>query len=176
MTRVCWCEWCRRCRRLDDLAPGLTPLGRECGLIDDERWGMFTEKVSNVEGELARLKRTRVKSDTDIVKAVIEASGANAAKPSRQSFTLEELLRRPQVDYDMLSRFGHGGGLGRWQAEAAEVKIKYEGFIKRQEGQVAKVAGKMNKSIPPGVDYHAITTLRMAGEHTRPLTLSRARF
>jgi tRNA U34 5-carboxymethylaminomethyl modifying enzyme MnmG/GidA len=43
----------------------------------------------------------------------------------------------------------------------AEVNVKYEGFIKRQEGQVAKVAGKMNKAIPPGVDYHAITTLRM---------------
>jgi tRNA uridine 5-carboxymethylaminomethyl modification enzyme len=51
----------------------------------------------------------------------VEASGANAAKPSRQSFTLEELLRRPQVDYAMLERFGQGGGLGRWAAEAAVV-------------------------------------------------------
>ena len=39
--------------------------------------------------------------------------------------------------------------------------MKYEGFIKRQEGQVAKVAGKMNKKIPAGIDYAAITTLRM---------------
>ena len=48
--------------------------------------------------------------------------------PSRQSFTLEELLRRPQVDYAMLEAHGHGrpgggGGLGRWQAEAVEVKV-----------------------------------------------------
>lgn len=147
--------------RSDNADARLTPLGREAGLVDDERWEMFREKMAGVEGEIARLKGTRVKSDTDIVRAVIEASGANAAKPSRQSFTLEELLRRPQVDYAMLAAFGHGGGLGRWQAEAAEVSVKYEGFIKRQEGQVAKVAGKMNKSIPPGVDYHAITTLRM---------------
>ena len=148
--------------RSDNADVRLTPLGRECSLINDERWRMFTEKMSNVEGELERLKRTRVKSDTDFVRAVIEATpGANAAKPSRQSFTLEELLRRPQVDYDTLNRFGHGGGLGRWQAEAAEVRVKYEGFIKRQEGQVAKVAGKMNKKIPPGLDYHSITTLRM---------------
>ena len=49
----------------------------------------------------------------------------------------------------------------RWDAEAVEVKVKYEGFIKRQEGQVAKVAGKMNKKIPEGIDYGAITTLRM---------------
>ena len=41
------------------------------------------------------------------------------------------------------------------------MKVKYEGFIKRQEAQVARQAGKMNKPIPPGLDYHAITTLRM---------------
>ena len=56
---------------------------------------------------------------------------------------------------------GFGGGLGRWAAEAVETEVKYEGFIKRQEGQVAKVAGKMNKKIPAGIDYAAITTLRM---------------
>ena len=61
----------------------------------------------------------------------------------------------------MLDGFGLGGGLTRWDAEAVEVKVKYEGFIKRQEGQVAKVAGKMNKKIPEGIDYGAITTLRM---------------
>ena len=147
--------------RSDNADARLTPLGRDVGLVDDERWKMFTDKMTAVDGELARLKNTRLKSDTDLVKAVIEASGANAAKPSRQSFTLEELLRRPQVDYAMLGEFGHGGELGRWQAEAAEVRVKYEGFIKRQEGQVAKIAGKMNKRIPPGIDYHAITTLRM---------------
>ena len=147
--------------RSDNADQRLTPVGRECGLIDDERWGMFTDKMSSVEGELARLKNTRVKSDSDVVRAILDAGKGSTKKPSRQSFTLEELLRRPEVDTAILNRFDLGGGLTRWDAEAVEVKVKYEGFIKRQEGQVAKVAGKMNKKIPEGIDYGAITTLRM---------------
>ena len=147
--------------RSDNADQRLTPIGRECGLIDDERWGMFTEKMRAVEDELERLKNTRVKSDSEVVQAILNAGAGGAKKPSRQSFTLEELLRRPEVDTAMLDGFGLGGGLTRWDAEAVEVKVKYEGFIKRQEGQVAKVAGKMNKKIPEGIDYGAITTLRM---------------
>ena len=147
--------------RSDNADQRLTPIGRECGLIDDERWGMFTDKMHAVEDELERLKNTRVKSDSEVVQAILNAGAGGAKKPSRQSFTLEELLRRPEVDTAMLDGFGLGGGLTRWDAEAVEVKVKYEGFIKRQEGQVAKVAGKMNKKIPEGIDYGAITTLRM---------------
>ena len=87
--------------RSDNADARLTPLGRAAGLVDDERWANFTEKMANVDGEIARLKSTRVKSDTDVVRAVIEASSSHSGTgtPSRQSFTLEELLRRPQVDY-----------------------------------------------------------------------------
>jgi len=61
-----------------------------------------------------------------------------------------------KLDYhELLSTVAFNFNLRRYN------KVKYEGFIKRQEGQVARVAGKMNKPIPPGLDYHAITTLRM---------------
>ena len=146
--------------RADNADARLTPLGREVGLVDDERWAAFVSKRDAMAEERERLRATRVKSDEAIVKDVIAASGGGK-KPSRQSFTLEELLRRPQVSYGFLRERGFGGGLGRWAAEAVETEVKYEGFIKRQEGQVAKVAGKMNKKIPAGIDYAAITTLRM---------------
>ena len=146
--------------RADNADARLTPLGREVGLVDDERWAAFVSKRDAMAEERERLRATRVKSDEAIVKDVIAASGGGK-KPSRQSFTLEELIYRPQVSYGFLREWGFGGGLGRWAAEAVETEVKYEGFIKRQEGQVAKVAGKMNKKIPAGIDYAAITTLRM---------------
>ena len=72
---------------------------------------MFTDKMSAVEGELARLKNTRVKSDSDVVRAILDAGKGSTKKPTRQSFTLEELLRRPEVDTANLNRFDLGGGL-----------------------------------------------------------------
>ena len=101
-------------------------------------------------------------------------------KPSRDSFTLEELLRRPHVDYALLSKHGEAPAseMSRWERESVETRVKYAGFIKRQEAQVQKVIGKMRKPIPDGIDYAAITTLRMEAREKlakmRPTTVGQA--
>ena len=92
--------------------------------------------------------------------------GERRKKPSKSSFTLEELLRRPQVSYQTLRDHGHGPPASEttqksFPFEAVETEVKYAGFIKRQSDQVRRVAGKMNKRIPPGIDYASVTTLRM---------------
>ena len=75
------------------------------------------------------------------------------------------------ADYhELLSTVGFNFKLRRY------MKVKYEGFIKRQEAQVARQAGKMNKPIPPGLDYHAITTLRMEAGSRLPLAFSQPRY
>ncbi len=158
--------------RSDNADERLTPVGRRCGLIAEDRWSAFRAKRDRAETELARLRATRVKSDGALVAAVIAATSASAGgkeeekkkkKPSRDSFTLEELLRRPHVDYATLSAHGEGpaSALSRWERESVETRVKYAGFIKRQEAQVQKVIGKLAKPIPESVDYAAITTLRM---------------
>ena len=151
---------CRLVLRSDNADQRLTLIGRECGLIDDERWGMFTDKMHAVEDELERLKNTRVKSDLEVVQAILNA-GAGGRRSRAGSLSRWRSSAPPRGGHRDADGFGLGGGLTRGDAEAVEVKVKYEGFIKRQEGQVAKVAGKMNKKIPEGIDYGAITTLRM---------------
>ena len=190
--------------RSDNADQRLTPIGRECGLVDDERWKMFEDKKQRAEDELSRLKKTRVPSDGDLVRAVIketlrrdtskDSNARSVKKPSRDSFTLEELLRRPHVEYKTLEEFGFGvdsfecededessksqSSMSRWEKESLETFLKYEGFIKRQEAQVAKVAGKMGKLIPDHVNYSKITTLRMEAREKlskmRPTTVGQA--
>ena len=178
--------------RSDNADARLTPVGRKCGLIGDNRWSAFCEKRDRAETELARLRATRVKSDGALVASVIaatsEAAGGAAAedthtkkkRPSRDSFTLEELLRRPHVDYAALAAHGAGpdSAMSRWERESVETRVKYAGFIKRQEAQVRKVIGKMSKPIPDSVDYAAITTLRMEAREKlakmRPTTVGQA--
>ena len=68
--------------------------------------------------------------------------------------------------------------MSRWETESVETRVKYAGFIKRQEAQVQKVIGKMRKPIPDGIDYAAITTLRMEAREKlakmRPTTVGQA--
>jgi tRNA uridine 5-carboxymethylaminomethyl modification enzyme len=102
-----------------------------------------------------------------IERAMGEGGGTRGKKPSKSSFTLEELLRRPQVSYRTLRDHGHGPPAAEttpsfsFPFEAVETEVKYAGFIRRQSDQVKRVAGKMNKRIPPGIDYASVTTLRM---------------
>jgi len=107
----------------------------------------------------------------------LEVSGAG----SRQSYTLEELLRRPQVPYSLIEEYGYGdveSPLTRWEAEAVEIRVKYSGFIKRQEIQIERESSKFGKSIPDDLDYASITTLRMEAREklarVRPATIGQA--
>ena len=180
--------------RSDNADARLTPIGRQCGLVTDERWAAFEARRDRAETELARLRATRVKSDGALVAAAIAATTSKAGgasenvttqsfskkKPSRDSFTLEELLRRPHVDYATLAAHGQAPAaeMSRWETESVETRVKYAGFIKRQEAQVQKVIGKMRKPIPDGIDYAAITTLRMEAREKlakmRPTTVGQA--
>jgi tRNA uridine 5-carboxymethylaminomethyl modification enzyme len=180
--------------RSDNAETRLTPIGKQCGLVTDDHWAAFEARRDRADTELARLRATRVKSDGALVAAAIAATASNAGgasenvsdkpdkqkKPSRDSFTLEELLRRPHVDYATLAAHGQAPAaeMSRWETESVETRVKYAGFIKRQEAQVQKVIGKMQKPIPDGVDYAAITTLRMEAREKlakmRPTTVGQA--
>ena len=163
--------------RSDNADMRLTPLGREVGLIPNERWAKFEKKRDAVDDEMTRLQQTRLNEKSDLCQHALEVSGQG----SRQSYTLEELLRRPQVPYSMIEEFGHGNPdapLTRWEAEAVEIRVKYSGFIKRQEVQVEREASKFGKAIPDDIDYMSITTLRMEAREkltrVRPATVGQA--
>ncbi|KAG7673037.1 hypothetical protein Ndes2437B_g01148 [Nannochloris sp. 'desiccata'] len=155
--------------RGDNADRRLTPLGRELGLVDDRRWSMFEAKMARIASEESRLAGVRVQPESDVALAGAEVSGQAVSG----LVTLAELLRRPHVHYSLLETHGHGSPttssdssnndlssiLTNAEKEAVEIEIKYSGFIRRQEKQLASVASKHSKRLPDDLDYHSIITL-----------------
>lgn len=162
--------------RSDNADARLTPMGRELGLIDDRRWEMFQQKQERIGREKERLAAVRVSAESEVVRAAAAASGQNIS----QAPTLEDLIRKPHVRYDLLEAHGHGGaaGLTRVEKECAEIDIKYAGFIQRQTKQLEKMAAKASKKIPEDTDYMSIATLSMESREklgrVRPADIAQA--
>ena len=158
--------------RQDNADIRLTPIGREAGSVDDERWERFRSKRELIEKEHARLANTFVKpSDVEILDALnLEIDG--------RSYSLEEILRRPEVSYADIARACGNGRIPPEVAEYIELSIKYSGYIQRQEVQVQQARKMEEKLIPESVDYERIRALsREAGEklsRIRPATLGQA--
>jgi tRNA uridine 5-carboxymethylaminomethyl modification enzyme len=143
--------------RSDNADERMSPVGRAWGLLDDHRWEAFTQKQGRITAEQARLKATRCSPGSTLALAAVEASGGQALL---QNVSLEELLRRPHLQYGVLLAHGAGDdGLKRAEYEAVETQIKYAGFITRAERQLQQAAGKQGKALPEDLDYHAIHTL-----------------
>ena len=162
--------------RGDNADRRLTPMGRDLGLVGDERWAQYQAKIGRIEEEERRLAEIRVAPEHAAALAAAETSGQ--AVPSM--VTLADLLRRPHVHYPLLEKHGLGGGdsLSSAEKEAVEIEIKYSGFIKRQSKQLATVAAKHSKRIPDDVDYASIATLskeaREKLEKVRPRDIGQA--
>ncbi|MFO7629314.1 MAG: tRNA uridine-5-carboxymethylaminomethyl(34) synthesis enzyme MnmG [Prochlorococcaceae cyanobacterium] len=161
--------------RGDNADQRLTPLGRELGLIDDRRWGIFAAKQAAIAAETKRLQTVRLKASDPAAEAVAAQTGA----PIKGSITLAELLRRSGFHASDLVRHNLADAeLPRDVAEAAEINIKYSGYLARQQQQIDQMRRQQHRAIPAGVDYTAIGTLsheareRLAA--VQPTTLGQA--
>jgi tRNA uridine 5-carboxymethylaminomethyl modification enzyme len=142
--------------RGDNADQRLTPLGRDLGLIDDRRWKIYQRKREAIAAEQHRLGSVRLKA-SDPAAAAMEAATGAAIKGS---ITLAELLRRPGLHSSDLARHGLADPeLPRDVAEAAEIEIKYSGYLARQQQQIDQVQKQQHRPIPAGVNYTAISTL-----------------
>eukprot|EP00877_Chromochloris_zofingiensis_P008969 jgi/Chrzof1/4325/Cz14g08280.t1 len=127
-----------------------------CCLIFD--FAALCDHQACIEAEKVRLASTRVSEDSPLAEAVASTSGQQVVR----STTLEELVRRPHVHYNVLSAYGAGAEhLSPAEQECVEIDIKYAGFIARQEKQLQQVSAKFGKLIPEDLDYAAITTLSL---------------
>ena len=162
--------------RQDNADERLTPIGHKIGLVDDAQFERFKQKQENIKNEISRLREEKVPA-TEEVNGILAKYGEHIERGMR----LAELLKRPNINYDVLKEIHQETkdlNIARDVYEQAEVMIKYEGYLKRQEFQVEQ-ASKLNKfKIPENIDYMAIdhisTETKEKLSKIRPKTLAQA--
>lgn len=143
--------------REDNADARLTEKGRELGLVDDARWQAFCEKMDSIAKEKQRLQETWVHPKH----AQLEAINSLLKSPIQREASLEELIRRPEVNYQQLMAISDiGPGLEcSIAAEQVEIQIKYQGYIDRQQGEIDKHVRHENTLLPVGFDYKQVPGL-----------------
>ncbi len=143
--------------REDNADLRLTEMGRELGLVDDERWARFNEKLERIEQERQRLKTTWVNPQAETAAEV----NAHLTAPLSREASGEDLLRRPEVTYENLVKLtAFAPGLEDVEAaEQVEIQVKYEGYIARQQDEIEKQQRNENTLLPEMLDYRQVTGL-----------------
>ncbi|WP_276725345.1 tRNA uridine-5-carboxymethylaminomethyl(34) synthesis enzyme MnmG [Selenomonas noxia] len=142
--------------RQDNADLRLTPRGRAVGLVTDERWARFTAKRGAIDAAL-RLLRERRLSPSAETEALLADAGIS---PLRVPMSLFALLSR-EGDYRVLAALFDLPALADDVREEVEITARYDGYIRKQEEQIARMERLENRRIPAEFDYAAVTSLRL---------------
>jgi len=162
--------------REDNADIRLTEKGRELGLVDDARWQAFNEKMQAIEIESQRLKSTWIHKDHEQIDAVNDLLKSALSREA----SLEDLIRRPEVNYKALAKIpGLGSDIENQQAlEQVEIQIKYAGYITRQQEEINKQLRHEETLLPADYDYSSVSGLSNEVvaklTDTRPQTIGQA--
>ena len=144
--------------RQDNAAERLTPIGRRVGLITDDRWAGFCAEREQVDAEVARVNALTVSPGGTLDKIL----GENGSTAVTTGVKLAELIRRPELSYAKLAAVDPDRPeLSHRVKEQVEVKIKYEGYIKRQLAEVARAEKLESKRLPVPYDYSSVHGIRI---------------
>ncbi len=148
----------RLLHRQDNADERLCAVGRRIGLVSEERLRRVEEKYRLVREEEARLSRTHIPT-TPALRALLESKNSSVP-PSGAG--LAELLRRPELSYEDLAPFDpERPALPRAVREQVEIRVKYEGYIRRQLKQAEEFKRMESRPLPEGIDYLSIGGLRL---------------
>lgn len=143
--------------RQDNADMRLTKIGYKIGLIDDNRYNSLLEKERLIEKELIRVEKTHIGANQE-VKKCLESHGSTGLKSSA---TLAELIRRPELTYEMLSDIDpERPKLPESVTEQVNIRIKYDGYLQRQLKQVEQFKKLEKKKIPEALNYDEVPSLR----------------
>lgn len=160
--------------RHDNADLRLLEKGYEYGLISEERYVRFQEKKAMIEAEKKRLSKIIIKA-TDDIRGKMEAAGV---MPIKEAVKAYELLRRPEMTYELLEELIEPAELPQEVKEQVAIQIKYEGYIKKANEQVERMLKMEDKKIPDRIDYDAISGLateaREKLKKIRPLSVGQA--
>ena len=161
--------------RQDNAEERLIEHGRACGLISEERYRDFLTHRQMVETEKSRLARTHVRPISE-VNDILTGVGST---PLSTGASMADLLRRPQITYDILTPLDPDRpDLHRRETDAVETEIKYEGYVRRQEDAARRMRKMDDVPLSPELDYSAIAGLRTEAAQkltaVRPLSIGQA--
>ncbi|MDW8743405.1 tRNA uridine-5-carboxymethylaminomethyl(34) synthesis enzyme MnmG [Streptococcus suis] len=143
--------------RHDNADMRLTEIGRQVGLVDDERWQVFQIHKNQFDNEMKRLESIKLKPIKEINEKVV----AMGFKPLTDALTAKEFMRRPDVNYaDAVAFIGPAAEeLDAKTIELIETEVKYEGYIAKALDQVEKMKRMEEKRIPVDIDWDDIDSI-----------------
>lgn len=161
--------------RQDNADERLMPIGHKLGLISEETYSAYLKREEQKNAEIGRLNTVFLAPGEEI-NALLESAGT---APLTTGIRMSELIKRPQVSYDMLAPFDkERPPLSRSVREKVEVEIKYEGYIARQRAQVNEMLRLEGKKIPENIDYNDVYGLRLEAreklDKVRPADIGQA--
>jgi len=147
--------------RQDNADLRLSAIGHEVGLIDDDRYNYVVEKERLINEEIERLESISVGASKEVQDILKKCGSA----PLGTAVTLAELIRRPELNYDLISELDPDRKeLPADVIEQVNINIKYEGYIKRQKKQVESFKKIESKKLPLDIDYNTISGLRLEAQ------------
>ena len=159
--------------RQDNADERLTPIGREYGLVQDDRWTVFCKDREIKQNEMDRLAKTTVRL------ADLKAAVPEDTELGEIGGTALELMRRPYISYELIAKvIGRGEGVTPAMAQRIETEIRYAGYITREERLIRDIQRHENVKIPEDFDYSPIEMITLEAreklQKIRPRTLAQA--
>ena len=161
--------------RQDNADLRLTKIGYEIGMISEERFQKLLEKEKQIQEEIKRVSHVNIGTRKEVQDILVSYEST----PLTSGITLEELIKRPELNYEILAPLDPDRPLlARGVAEQVSINIKYEGYIKRQLKQIEQFKKLEKKKIPEDLDYREVPSLRIEArqklEEYHPVSIGQA--